>query len=515
MKVSSYNEVPLLCYLKKFFLDLKILVVVLMLGASTTMSGFELQQITVTGTVTDESTGELMPGVNVVIKGTAIGALTGPDGKYSLQVVDPNAVLVFSFIGYNTQEVPVAGKTTVNIALASATTAIDEVIVTGYGTQKKSDLTGSVVRVSLDDKATLANLNLSQAISGTTAGVNVTASGLAGSDPSLSIRGRTSLSASDAPLIVLDGIIYNGSINNINISDIESVDILKDASAAAVYGSRSANGVMLITTKKGKSEKPLISFNMYYGYQDMTNNPMRVMNAEEYAVRLTDYYYQQDLYTWYKTRPTSATGKPVRPDITNEQLVASRLRTQEERDNYLAGNEINWVDEVLQVAPIQNYNLSMSGKSDRTNYYVSGSYTNEEGIQLNDEFSRFTLRSNVESKVTDWLTVGLNSTYSFRDYSGLEASLENARVGSPLANNKIGQPNYSMYLTGEAYMPYPLNNLYVDHADTRNDLLLTGNAKITVPWVKGLSYEFNYSNNYYTRTYNRFYPVYSPGGIRQ
>ncbi len=215
---------------------------------------------------------------------------------------------------------------------------LQEVIVTGYGTQKKSDLTGSVVRVTMDEKATLANMNLSQAMSGTTAGVNVTSAGLAGSDPSLSIRGQTSLSASDAPLIVLDGIIYNGSISNINISDIESVDILKDASAAAVYGSRSANGVMLITTKKGKSEKPVISFNMYYGYQDMTNNPMRVMNAEEYAIRLVDYYYQQDLYTWYKTKPTSATGKPVRPDITNQTIVAARLRTQEERDNYLAGN---------------------------------------------------------------------------------------------------------------------------------------------------------------------------------
>ena len=421
--------------------------------------------------------------------------------------------LLFSFIGYNTLEQPVSGRTTVNVALeSSATTELEEVIVTGYGTQKKSDLTGSVVRVTMDEKATLANLNLSQALSGATAGVNVQGSGLAGSDPSLSIRGQTSLSASDAPLVVLDGIIYNGSISNINISDIESVDILKDASAASVYGSRSANGVMIITTKKGKSEKPVISFNMYYGYQDMTNNPMRVMNAEEYAVRLTDYYYQQNLYTWYKTKPTSATGKPVRPDITNKEIVAARLRTQEERDNYTAGNEINWVDEVLRIAPIQNYNLSMSGKSDRSNYYVSASYTNEQGIQLNDEFKRITLHSNVESKVTDWLTVGLNSSYSFRDYSGLEASLGDARACSPLANNMIGSPNYKMYLTGEAYMPYPLNNLYVDHKDNRNDLLLVGNARITVPWIKGLTYDFNYSNNLYSRKYNRFYPVTVPDG---
>ncbi len=499
-------------YPKKPFWDLKILILALLLGTLSAFAGASPQQLTVSGTVTDMSTGDPMPGVNIVVKGTVLGALTGLDGKYSLGVSGPNDVLVFSFIGYNTLEVTVAGRTTVEVKLESATKTLDEVIVTGYGTQKKSDLTGSVVRVNMDERSTLANLNLSQAMSGTTAGVNVQGAGLAGSDPSLSVRGQTSLSASDAPLVVLDGIIYNGSISNINLSDIESVDILKDASAAAVYGSRSANGVMLITTKKGKSEKPQISFNMYYGYQDMTNNPMRVMNAEEYAIRLTDYYYQQDLYTWYKTKPTSAEGKPVRPDVTNRELVASRLRTQEERDNYIAGNEIDWVDEVLQIAPIQNYNLSMAGKSDRSNYYVSASYTNEEGIQLNDEFSRITFHSNVESKITDWLNVGFNSSYSLRDYSGLEASLGNARACSPLANNKIGLPNYDMYLTGEAYMPYPLNNLYVDHADIRNDLLLVGNAKITIPWVEGLSYEFNYSNNYYTRKYNRFYPNTVPEG---
>ena len=508
-------------YLKKLLMRLKIAILTIVFGASYVFASpntgpvnaaDEIQQVTITGTVTDASTGEAMPGVNVLVRGTTLGALTDLGGKFSLTVPDANAVLVISFIGYDTQEMPVAGRSTVNIAMVSATRALDEVIVTGYGTQKKSDLTGSVVRVTMDDKVSLANINLSQAMSGTTAGVNVMDQGLAGSDPSLSIRGQTSLSASDAPLIVLDGIIYNGSINNINVNDIESVDILKDASAAAVYGSRSANGVMLITTRKGKTEKPLINFNMYYGYQDMTNNPMKVMNADQYAIRLVDYYYQQDLYAWYKTKPTSATGKPVRPDVNNRELVSARLRTQEERDNYIAGNEINWVDEVLQIAPIQNYNLSMSGKTDRSNYYISASYTNEEGIQLNDEFSRITLYSNVESKITDWLTVGLNSSYSFRDYSGIEASLNEARESSPLANNKIGSPNYDMYLTGEAYMTYPLINLYVDQVDKRNDLLLTGNAKITVPWVKGLTYEFNYSNRYYARKYNRFYPVTTPDG---
>lgn len=512
MKESPFHEMQLFRHLKKPFWDIKILILALLLGAGTTFAGAVPQQLTVSGTVTDLTTGDPMPGVNIVVKGTVVGTLSGPDGKYSLAVTGPNDILVFSFIGYNSLEVALAGRTTLNVELESATTELDEVIVTGYGTQKKSDLTGSVVRVTMDDKASLANMNISQALSGATAGVNVQGSGLAGTEPDLSIRGQTSLSASDRPLIVLDGIIFNGAISDINVSDVESIDILKDASAAAVYGSRSANGVMLITTKRGKSAKPVVSFNMYYGYQDMTNNPMRVMNAQEYAVRLVDYYYQQDLYSWYKTKPTGPEGKPVRPDVNNKELVAARLRTQEERDNYMAGNEIDWVDEITRIAPIQNYNINVSGKTTNSNYYVSGSYTNEEGILLNDKYSRFTLHSNLESKITDWFTLSVISSYSYRDYSGLNADLGHARSCSPLANNKIGQPVWDMYLTGEAYMPYPLNNLNVLNEDKRNSLFMVGSGKITVPWVKGLTYELNYSNTFLTRRNNSFYPVTVPGG---
>ena len=474
------------------------------------------QQKSVSGKVTDSAGGSL-PGVSVIVKGTTTGVITDMDGKYTFSKVPENAALLFSFVGMKTQEIVVGGKLSINVILAEESIGLEEVVAVGYGTMKKSDLTGSVSRTSIGDKASLSTTNLLTALSGTSAGVNIQASGLAGSDPNLSIRGATSLSASDRPLIVLDGIIFSGDISSMNISDVESVDILKDASAAAVYGSRSANGVLLITTKKGKTEKPTISFNSSYGYQNMTNNPMKVMNGDQYAARLVDFYYQQSLYAWYKTNPTSSAGKPLRPDITDRNIVASKLKTQEERDNYLAGNEINWVDEVLRTAPIQNYNLSFSGKTERSNYFISGSYSNEEGIQKNDQFSRITLHSNIESKITEWLTIGLNTSYSFRDYSGLEAELGSgltagARASSPWANNKIGSPKYDMFLTGEAYMPYPLNNLYVDNSNTRNDLFMVGNAKITIPWVKGLTYEFNYSNSYSNRNNNTFYPVTTPAG---
>ena len=472
----------------------------------------KLQQQVVSGVVVDATSGETLPGVNVMVKGTGTGTVTNIEGEYSLEVPGPESVLVFSFVGYTSQEITVGNQGVVDVSLEQDAAQLEEVVVVGYGTQKKSDLTGSVVRVSMDERKFQPVTNISQALSGAAAGVNIQGTGLAGREPDLSIRGQTSLSANDRPLIVVDGIIYNGELADISTNDVESIDVLKDASAAAVYGSRSANGVILITTKKGRTDKPVLSFNSYYGFQDMTNNPMRVMDADQYAIRLVDYYYQQDLYNWYYTNPTSPAGKPQRPELTNPEVVAERLRTQEERENYLAGNAIDWVDEITRIAPIQNYDLSLSQRSERSNYFISGSYTDEEGILLNDNFQRLTLRANIESKISEWFTFGLNSAYSYRNYSGLEANLWNARRGSPLANNKIGSPNYDMFLTGEAYMPYPLNNLYVDNSDISNNIFLVGRAKITVPWVKGLSYELNYSNTYSNRNNNTFYPASTPEG---
>lgn len=246
------------------------------------------------GTITDTH-GEAVIGANIIEKGTTNGTVTDSDGNFSLSVGD-DAILQISYIGYLTQEVNTAGQTTFMITLLEDTRALDELVVVGYGTMKKSDLTGAVSRVSLDDKTSLPNMNLSQALSGTMAGVNLSSRGMAGGASDISIRGQTTLSATRTPLIVLDGIIFNGSLNDINVSDIEHIDVLKDASAAAVYGSRSANGVIIITTKKGSSEKPKITFNAYYGVQFQTNHPVKYMDGNQYAVRMLDYYYQQGLY---------------------------------------------------------------------------------------------------------------------------------------------------------------------------------------------------------------------------
>lgn len=465
----------------------------------------------VSGKVTDAA-GSPLPGVTVVLQGTTTGTITDVDGKYFLSGIASDDILVFSFVGMKSQEIQVAGKSQINVKMSEETIGLEEVVAIGYGTMKKSDLTGSVANVSMTEKILQANVNLGQVMSGIP-GVNIEARGGANSEPNLSVRGQTSLSASDRPLVVMDGIIYNGSLSNININDVETIDILKDASAAAVYGSRSANGVVLITTKKGKTQKPVISVDAYVGYQDMTNNPMRVMNADEFAIRLVDWDYQEELYKWYKTSPTSSEGRPVRPDVTDREVVASHLRTYEEQQNYLAGNEIDWVDEVLQTAPMQNYSLSLQGGTDKTSYYLSGSYSNIEGIQLNDELEKITVHTNLETEVNNWLTLGLISSYTYQDNSGLPADLTYARIASPLVNNHIGSDDYDIYLGGELFQPYPLANLYVDNSDKSNELFAVGKAIIVVPWIKGLKYELNYSHRYSNTNVNSFYSEKTPEGV--
>lgn len=471
------------------------------------------QDKSISGKVTDFN-GLPLPGVTVIIKGTTIGTVTNADGEYALTNLPEDAVLIFSFVGMKAQEIAAGDKILLDVKMEEETIGLEEVIAVGYGVMKKSDLTGAVKRVNMEDQSAIPNVTLSQALSGLSAGINTTVgdAALAGSEPSLSVRGQTSLSASDEPLIVLDGIIYNGAISDINVNDIATVDVLKDASAAAVYGSRSANGVVIITTKTGTTEKPVISFSMNYGFQDITNTPMKMMNAEQYAVRMLDYYYQQDLYTWYAESPTSDAGKPERPDATDPETVSSYLRTEEEKANYLAGNEVDWVDAVMRVAPIQNYNLSFSGKKGSTKYFVSGGYLNEEGVLLNDQFERFTLRSNLESKVTDWFTVGVNMAYSFRDYSGVNASLSDARSASPLADNDIGSSDFATWLTGETYMPNPLGDTYDTNDNTVNNIFFIARAKVDVPFIKGLSYSFDYSNTYTITQNFTFYPSYVNDG---
>ena len=450
-------------------------------------------------------------GANIVEKGTMNGVISDSEGRFVLNVA-PGATLIVSYIGYVSQEIKINDQTSYTITLREDAETLEEVVVVGYGTMKKKDLTGAVKRVNLENSLAVSNTSLSQALVGSTAGVNTAQSGYAGEDVSLSIRGTNSFSASQNPLIVLDGIIYNGSMSDINVNDISSIDILKDASAAAVYGARSANGVILVTTKKGKTEKPTVSFNMSIGTQSASNYSASYMNAEEYTMRLADYANQQDLHAWYQTNPTSDAGRPAYPDVSTKEARAYYLRSQEEKDNYMLGTDIDWIDKVMRTGLTQDYNLGVGGSSEYVNYYLSGAYHDEEGLLLNDQFKRYTFNAKVDTKVTDWLKIGANVNFSHRDYSGVSANFDYATKATPMATYDFDTPGYyRMEFANESAMKDPLQYLAIDNSDLRNTLFLTLTGRVDVPFIKGLSYDFNYSTTH--RDNNTFYPADVDGGF--
>ena len=467
-------------------------------------------QADVAGTVRSSADNQALVGVTIQVKGSSNSTATDGKGHYLLKNVSSTDSLLFTYVGFASESILVGNRREININLELEASSLDQVVVIGYGTAQKKDLTGSIKSINMKDIPPAANSNLMQALRGYTAGLNVTGGGsLSGDEPNFTIRGQTSLSASGQPLIVLDGIIFQGSITDINVADIDKVDVLKDASAAAVYGSRSANGVILITTKKGHGSKPAINFSSYYGLQNFSNHPVKMMNGQEYATRLVDYNYETFLYSWYAKMPTSATdqgGKPVRPDISAPNIVTPFLLSADEVNNYLAGKEINWVDEVTRTAPIQNFDLSLSGATNRSSYFISGSYIDQKGILINDQFKRTTLTTKVDTKVTDWITLGLNTAYSNRDQSGLPVTMEYARNASPLGSVYDSTGNYPVLYNGDFLMRHPLRNTLVDNKNIVNNFFATIYAKIEIPKIKGLTYDFNYSNNTNTSSNNTFTP---------
>lgn len=424
---------------------------------------------TITGTVSDVD-GSGLPGVSILVKGTQRGTTTDPNGKYKLDVPNGDAVLVFSFVGYLSQEVVVGNRTQLNISLKVDNKALDEVVVVGYGTAKKKDLTGAVSSVNIEDTRLQPNTNASQILRGTTAGVQVIDNGRPGQAGTIRIRGINSISASTAPLIVLDGIIYaGGNLADINPNDIESIDVLKDASSTAIYGSLAANGVIEITTKKGKTGKPKFTFNTYTGVSDYAFLP-KYLNAEQYL-------------TARKDAEIAAGGAvPFQPI---------------ELENIAAGNIIDPFEVIKQDAPISNYELSVAGKTDKVNYFFSGAFMDAKSPVKGDNFSRISSRLNLGVQATDWLKIGVNSGYSSRDDSGVRANL--------LATTYLA-PYGSIYMpdgTTPRLLPMDIglvsNPIFGNLLNTRSSLtnVLFTNIYGEVSILDGLSYKINGG---YTRT---------------
>ena len=347
----------------------------------------------ISGMVKDMS-GEPVIGVNVSVKGTGNGSITDLDGKFTIPNVKEKDVLVVSYIGYLTQSVSVGKQTSFIITLKEDTQALDEVVVVGYGVQKKRDLSGAVSSVKSRDITAIPTTNALEALQGKVAGLDLTASsGKAGADLSFTIRGERSLKASNAPLILVDGIDY-GTTLDINPSDIESIEVLKDASSTAIYGTRGANGIIIVTTKKGKAGKSKVSLNAFASINMISSYPS-IMNGAEYAQLKREAYRDQ---------------------TTNEYLPDEQVFTVAQELEYVReGVSTDYRDLMMSNGFNQNYELSITGGTEKTQHSISLGYRGENGLFKNDNYKRLNARVALDHKLLENLKIGTNITYTYKD----------------------------------------------------------------------------------------------------
>ncbi len=453
-----------------------ILTSTLMLAISSPLAA--QNQMSVNGTVKDQ-TGMTLPGVNVLNTTNNTGTITDFDGNYVLSAKKGDK-LRFSYIGMKDLIITVTSEK-VNVVLKEESKVLEDVVVIGYGTSKKKDLTGAVASIKLEDSPTLMmpNTNVLENLKGQLPGVNIGMTSSAGGTPSFSIRGQNSINAGTSPLVVVDGIIFEGNFSDLNPQDIASIDILKDASSTAVYGSRAANGVILITTKRGKTDKPQMNFNMNIGVQTWTRKP-KLMNGA-----------QSNQFAIDKAKDQGYVGG---------DLELKNILRPKEYAAYEAGSEINWMDETTRNALTQNYQLSVSGASDKFNYYISGNYMNQEGLMIGDDYTRASVLAKMEANLNKYIKVGINASGSCRDYSGVGPSMYQATYISPWGFMNSTFDNYSNWLErypgGNTTWENPLwSSFAVDDKDIRYNASLKGFLDIRLPWIEGLTWKLNGAYN--------------------
>ena len=367
----------------------------------------QIQAIDITGTVTDAK-GPL-PGVNVKLKGTTIGTSTDANGRFKINVPDGNGTLVFTFIGYNTQEVAISNRQTINVVLTEESKALNEVVVVGYGTQKRVDLTGSVGSVSSKTLQERPQTNLEQELAGRIAGVNVSSnSGEPGGDTRIRIRGYSSINSSTDPLYVVDGIVWTEGGNSINPNDVASIDVLKDASSTAIYGTRGANGVILITTKRGAKNRPsTVSYDSYVSISKMAKE-IPVLNSKQFLA-VEDQAYanikKYDPVGWAAGKYADDDPKVIRTALIGKLFDA----------NLQPLYDVDWQKATTRTAVSQNHNLSFTGGSENINYGLFLNYADDEGIILNSYLKRYNGRLTIDNQVKPWLKVGATLNFNSQD----------------------------------------------------------------------------------------------------
>ncbi|WP_423736032.1 SusC/RagA family TonB-linked outer membrane protein [Chitinophaga caseinilytica] len=436
-----------------------------------------------TGRVTD--VGNLpLAGVSVRSSDGAKATQTNEKGEFTLQVKS-GTVLRLTYVGFTPQDITYNGSPLQIIMERQAETIVTDVVVIGYGTARKKDVTGTTARANLTAFRESPNVNILQSLQGSVPGLNVGAVTTAGSSPSVSIRGRTSLSGTTSPLIVLDGIIFRGNLADINPADIASVDVLKDASATAIYGSQASNGVLLMTTKTGRAgKKPLISYNGALTLSQVSNRDMLPLDKEGYLQFVADRWINE-----------SRTGANL--DAPNPSWDPLTRMSAESAKGFQAGVNTDWWQLLTNRNPLmQNHDVSVSGRSENTAYFFSLGYTNQENVIINDTYKRYSFRVNLESKVASWLKVGVQSSYGISDYSGVAPTLTTVIRNTPFlsAYDSTGKP---LRLPDGSNLN-PILQTQQNNLDKRYNLFGLMYADVTVPWVKGLNYRVNFGQNYVT-----------------
>lgn len=495
-----------------------------------------LQKKIISGIISDVN-GEAIIGANVVVKGsTSLGTITDIDGKFSIEIPD-EAVLLVSYIGYLSQEVLTKNQKAIRVILAEDTQSLEEVVVIGYGTAKRRDLTGAIASVKTEKMEVEAPRDITDLMRGTAAGLNVGISTTAKGDLTPSVRGINTLTAGSAPTLVVDGVIYYGSLSDINTNDVESIDVLKDASSAAVYGSQAANGVIVISTKKGKGKSggaATVTFNGNIGFVQSANE-MKVLDGKGYLKYRQDYQIGNkdeaylakfpEIYTnpfelngtgispldWYNYSQSKPVSTVTDEDLTRTWLSRLQLYTPE-IDNYLAGIETDWADQVLHTGLQQDYTVSVSNKTDKVDYHWSLGYVDRDGVIVGDNYKNIRTRLNLDSKITDFLTIGMNTNFAVRDESAQAVPWGAMSKNSPFASNNLDDPEslYRYYVAGD---PMTTNPFYPrEYRDqTKMFYSLNSNLYAKVKLPLGIEYQVNFTP--YLQWYNEYYHQFSDSEV--
>ncbi|PID92023.1 MAG: SusC/RagA family TonB-linked outer membrane protein [Bacteroidetes bacterium] len=437
--------------------ELKLLVLLLF---SLIVCNLHAQEVSVRGQVRNAEDNEAMVGATIAVKGSKRGTIADSDGNFEI-FASGEDTLVFSFIGFASQEIRVGTQTFIRVNLKEDISRLDEVVVVGYGSQKKSDITGTVASLSDERLEMVPNVNIEQALQGALPGIQITMNAAGASpDNSIVIRGRSSIRASNSPLIVVDGFPYNGQLSDINVNDIESVEILKDASAASIYGSRGSNGVILVTTKTGDLGKAEISYDGYFSVQDYANYP--------------DFLTPEEFYDFKMHRD-------------------STTMTQTERDIYQNRGWSDWADLALRKGKSQQHTLSVKGGTKKTRYFFSTGILDIRGLAINDDYMRINNRVNLESRLTDWLSVGTRSSLYFTQKDGLAPSFSGIAYLNPLTN-AYEEDGVTLAIYPNQENPNntnPLERTLVTNLDRSYQVISNNFVKVDIPFIPGLNYQLN------------------------